>query len=156
MTLATTTITGGASVPLTIHQVWDRNLAAYQLAQLLIDADSGFGPLFFAQRAYYDERARIEAEYGSWERARATPDGKARCDRAWQSMSAAEEAANNTRLYPCWSAIRDLVLKPAPDIAAVRLKVDLIAKEEVWNDRELEADCFKLVRADVERLQGAL
>jgi hypothetical protein len=36
---------------------------------------------------------------------------------------------------------------------AVRIKVELIDEHEVWNDGELEEDCFELIRADVARLR---
>lgn len=107
-----------------------------------------------AEREHEEGRHLIEKEYGSIAQARATADGESRLRRNYERMAAVEKASSDAYLLPLWKAMRDLVLTPAPDVAALRIKVDLIDKEEVWNDRLLEADCFELVRADIERLRG--
>ena len=143
-----------ASEMLTARAEWDARLYDYQLARLLVDADQTFGPLNVASEAHEHERRRLTAQFGSWQRA----VGEGGCDERARRTFAACQAAGKENLQLCepmWAASRALVSVPAPDLAALRIKLDVIDKEEVWNDGNFDGDCWEIVKADAARLRRA-
>lgn len=53
-----------------------------------------------------------------------------------------------------WNAALALVRTPAPDFTALKIKMEVIEIEEVWNDGNMEEDCFEIIVADVARLRS--
>ena len=56
---------------------------------------------------------------------------------------------------PMWEAARALVSLPSPDLAAFKIKLEVIDREEVWNDGNFDGDCWEIVKADAARLRVA-
>lgn len=133
---------------------WDARLHNYQLARLLVDADQTFGPLNVASEAHEHERRRLTAAFGSWERATVAFGNDERARRTFAACQAAEEESLKL-CEPMWAASRALVSFPAPDLAALRIKLEVIDKEEVWNDGNFDGDCWEIVKADAARLRRA-
>jgi hypothetical protein len=136
------------------QSTWDARLLEYRLARILYDADAAFGPFDAACRTFEEEKARIDREYASRERAKAAPDGAVRLERAWVRITAAETRNTGRHLEPLWEAARQLAYVPAPDFPAVKIKMEVIQLEELWNDGNMEQDAFELIAADVARLQN--
>jgi len=138
-----------------IRAEWDARLYDYQLARVLVDADQTFGTLNMASEAHERERQRVVAEFGSWERAVRERGDDERARRAYAACRAAEQ--ENLELYcePMWAAARALVSTPAPDLAAIKIKLEVITKEEVWIDGTFDGDCWEIVKADAARLRRA-
>ena len=134
-----------------IRAEWDAKLYDYQLARLLVDANEKWGPLNQASEVHEHERRRLTAQYGSWELA--TASGQA--GKTFSDCLAVE--AQNLALYsePMWAASRALVEVPAPDLAALKIKLEVIDREEAWNDGNLDGDCWEIVKADAARLRRA-
>ena len=132
---------------------WDARLYDYQLARLMVDADQAWGPLNQASEAHEHERQRVIAKFGSWERAKVA--GAGQINDTLAACQAVEK--ENLELYcePMWEASRELVKVPAPDLAALKIKMEVIDREEVWNDGNFEGDCWEIVKADAARLRRA-
>jgi hypothetical protein len=136
-------------------ETWDDALASYRYCRALMEANEKFGPYHAAMENFDHERDRISKEYGGWQRARSTPDGKKQADRAWEACNAAEKEYSAEYLEPVWAAARKLVSTPAPDLAALRIKIEVIDREEVWNDAQFAGDTWDIVNEDAARLQSA-
>lgn len=131
---------------------WDRALAAYHAARIIMEASESFGPQFEQSEEWGRERARLESEYGSYENAKAHPEGKLLAAAAWDKSQAADEAAAERFFQPLWTAANQVAVTPAPDMAALRIKLDIITREEVWNDPYFTGDAFKMVEAEARAL----
>lgn len=129
---------------------WDRRMAEYLRCDALHRADSAFGALSQADERRLRTSTALEITYGrGWKE---EPAAKAERDAAWATFRAAEERHEATFLLPLWEAMRNLVLTHAPDLAAALFKVELIDREEVWNDARMTRDAMEIVREDMDRL----
>lgn len=127
---------------------WEQRLARYQGLYLLFEADDNWGPMADAVRrmegAFYLCRrvggAEAEAAQADYEKAN---DRQAReldrhMDEIWNPVIQAGLA---------------LVLTPAPDLDAVRIKHEACSSVLMLTDNEdVEGDLFRAVQADVRRL----
>lgn len=131
--------------------VWDTAFRKYELAALLQDACRDFGPEFQINEKYIREEWALEATHGK--RATICLNSDAPKEFYAMDMQREQEIEALTPIYydPALTAAQTLVMTPAPDIAAMRFKVDLVNNLdlECYPDTE---NVFEVVRADVERL----
>lgn len=133
------------------RNAWDAAFRKYELAGLLQDACRDFGPEFQINEKYARQEWAIEAAHGKRRRARAGTDAAKAFYELDMQREQEIEALTPTYYDPTIVAAQALVLVPAPDIAAVRFKSELVNR--------LDLECYKgtehvfdVVRADVERL----
>jgi len=130
--------------------VWDAALKRFLATNCLQHADIEHGALSQASEQAAFERMRLESLYGSkW---RGDPRAKPAVARLNEAYAAADNAWTEKFAEPYFQAVRDLVLVPAPTIAAAVFKADLIYAEEAWNDTGFEADCMQILQDDFARL----
>lgn len=135
-----------------IRSEWDARLYDYQIARLMVDADEAWGPLNQVSEAHEQERRRVTEKYGSWELAKASG---AKVDDTLAGCQAVEQESLELYSRPMWEAARALVSLPSPDLAAFKIKLEVIDREEVWNDGNFDGDCWEIVKADAARLRVA-
>lgn len=131
---------------------WDRRLKRYTILRALSDADGDFGTLARAIEAGKLARYEVEAEYGSWARARAHEVGAARCDSIYATETAADEAHYRDYFNPSDRAACLLAMTPAPDLEAALYKIELIKKESLDNHNLMSRDVMEIVHEDMARL----
>lgn len=131
---------------------WDAALRDYLACEALSYADGEFGD--FAKANEVDDRRRydLEARYGK--DPRSDSNGAIEWEAMWEAIRAAEERQADQYLRPLWKAGRALAQTPAPTFQAAVFKTTFIARDEVWNDGSMEADCMALIAEDFARLQG--
>jgi hypothetical protein len=115
---------------------WEDALHEWKRACALRDAFYEIGPMEWANNQWgWDQRA-LEGKYGSLEKARLHPQGKLEYDRAWNA-SRNVEAVQDQYYEPADDAAWRLLRTPAPDVDAVRIKLDAVKKHELHlhNDR---------------------
>lgn len=140
-----------ADTDITTRAAWDKALLKYELAALLEKASRDFGPEYQINEKYTRQEWVMEATHGKRRRARAGTDAaKAFYELAMQRERAIE-ALTPIFYDPTIEAAQELVLAPAPDIPAVRLKADLINSLDLVCYIGTE-HVFDVVHADVERL----
>lgn len=130
---------------------WDRRMADYLRADLMVRADAEYGPFSETMAAHHACARNLKAEYGPFFRDQ--PDALAKFRDSLSQVRAAEEE-QLALLQPLWSAQRALLCTPAPDLAAAIFKHELVAREDLKCDGELERDPFDIIAADVARLAG--
>jgi hypothetical protein len=129
--------------------VWDARLTAYLSAQALQRAETDFGKLSEATDINEREIDRAREIHGAdW---RSSPEACARVEVARIAANAAFEKWSSDLCEPYWQATRELVLTPAPTLAAALLKAQVIRLDEAWNDREIERDCVGIIAEDMAR-----
>jgi hypothetical protein len=132
------------------NPAWDAALTNFMATNCLQNADLDHGALSRANEQSALERMRLESLYGrNW---RDDPRAKQANARLIEADRVADDAYHKQFTEPFWQAIRDLVLVPAPTIAAAVFKADLIHAEEAWNDSALDADCMQIIVDDFARL----
>lgn len=130
--------------------IWDAAAKCFLAANCLQLADLDHGALAQASERSAQERIRLESLHGrNW---REDPRARQATGRLVEAERAADDAWHKQFTEPFWKAIRDLVLVPAPTIAAAVFKADLIHAEEAWNDSAFEADCMQILQNDFARL----
>lgn len=135
---------------------WNDLYQRWVMLRALSDAAFAFGPPAVASDAHKLLQAKMEGKYGRLNAASITPEDQKRLR---DSMKASDRACDEAyELYgmPAERAAIELVRCPAPDAEAVRIKYDAIINHELDNHTGMEGDdAFEMIRADVERLQGA-
>ncbi|HEX8579920.1 MAG TPA: hypothetical protein VF655_10045 [Allosphingosinicella sp.] len=139
-----------------MRREWERNLAAYQIAAALADADASFGPFAKENLAFDVSKQELQQAYGSIDRATVDPEGRASWERVWSRMGEAEETRYRQVLTPMWQAAIRLAETPAPDLAAALTKIEIIKHEELDNDTSTTRDPFELVAEDMARISGEI
>lgn len=141
-----------AAVDLTTDRAeWDRCMADYLRCDLLVRADSEYGPFAAAMAAHTACARQLKADYGP--AFRDQPEAIAKFRESLAKVREAEEA-QLALLEPLWMAHRALLNTPAPDIAAAMFKHELIVREDINCDGELDRDPFDILAADIARLAG--
>ena len=133
---------------------WDKRLAAYLRLQALSHAWEEYGePATLHEEAGHIEM-RLEAKYGRSFKELATPQELAEWRNALDLILRMEEQTTERFYRPLWTAQVALANTPAPDLSAALFKIEMIERDEVWNDKDLKRDAFEIVEADMERLAG--
>jgi hypothetical protein len=132
-----------------------RRLARYRrlAARTRESAETGF--FRAANDCYNRERAALEARYGSWEAAAATPEGRAHRRAIFAPVAAAEEAFYQSCTRPTQQAAAALALTPAPDLPALLAKIRVMQELELDELDILGRPVLEVLAEDVARLTGA-
>jgi len=139
------------------RDLWDRTLARYQAAKLISSASEAWGPHHLANDDYEREQASVcDVRLPAAFRAALAANTKkaAKWEAFFTRFRAVEEFLNTAIYRPMWAAELDLARCPAPDMDALRIKLDIIKDDEVWNGEDVDGECWEAVLADVERLTG--
>ncbi|MBR2270166.1 MULTISPECIES: hypothetical protein [Sphingobium] len=129
---------------------WAACYAQYRGLLILRDADVAFGAV--AEAKYEHEMAvqRAEAQCGSRQEVLAQREVKV----AQRAMIAAEDHHHATYGEPLEAAAIAAVLVPAPDLAAVELKMGLIRAFELDNRVDMPRRPMEIIEQDVAALSG--
>ena len=131
---------------------WDRKMAAFLRADALTRAYDDFGEGQRVNDEHDRQNLLLEEKYGPGFRSH--PQARATLDAQTPRFLQMEEDKSERFYRPLWKAQRELVLTPAPDLAAALFKVELINVAEIWNDNQMPRDCFEIVAEDMARLAG--
>lgn len=131
---------------------WDARVAHWRLAVVLRDADQKFGAYAKSSQTFEEESYRLKREYGGWERAQATKEGKERAKRIFASQMAGERAWYSKFVEPADDAAIALMTTPAPDVTALSLKVEVAEAHELDNHAGMPAEPIEIIRQDARRL----
>jgi hypothetical protein len=129
-----------------------RRLARYRrfAARAKHAAETGF--LRAANLRYGRERAEVEARFGSWEAAAATPAGRKLRRAAFRRVSRAEDAFYRGCAAPLHRAAILLALTPAPDPRALIEKIAVIQAHKLHEDGIMPRCALDVLAEDVGRL----
>ncbi|WP_298165119.1 hypothetical protein [Novosphingobium sp.] len=131
---------------------WDRCLRAYLAWDTKVRAQTQYGAYDKAMEAGTLGRLDLESRFGKgWMR---HPDAQGEFESIRAMEKDADDAFTLNFTVPFWKAARDLVLTPAPSLAAALFKAAVIEWEEVWNDSDMTADCVEILDADLARFVG--
>jgi hypothetical protein len=128
---------------------WDRKLSAYLRAEALQFADEKWGVYSEANDAYSRELTVLEQRHGQSPR---TPQIKALFASANSDLERAYEAWATQYFRPFLQAAWDLAACPSPSLAAALFKVELIHRDEIWNDSDFEGDAMAIVATEMSDL----
>jgi hypothetical protein len=131
---------------------WARRLAVYRrlAARTREAAETGF--FRAANDRYNRERAELEARYGSWEAAAATPEGSALRRAIFAPAAAAEEAFYDRCTKPTQRAAAHLAQTPAPELSALLAKIRVMQEQELDELEILGRSVLDVLADDVARL----
>lgn len=130
---------------------WDNAVKSWRLACALQDAFYKIGPMREANRDYELRKTEIAERYGSLGKARANAKGAEELDRAFDVMTGAEDLSVKY-VTDADRAAERMLRVPAPDIEAVRVKIDA-AKDHALVD-DLGDEVWRIISADIVRLGG--
>jgi hypothetical protein len=139
---------GGSAMP--IAEEWAQQYAAFSIKRVLRDADAVFGHLAQADEARTATIAALENKAGL---AIETISARAAQD-ANQEFRLAEDRHWACFSEPLQSAARKLVLTPAPDVAAMGIKLQLIREFELDLDKDMPRAPMEILVEDGKRLAG--
>lgn len=134
-----------------METAWQTALRRWEIAVLLDDACETFGPEYLAREDYALTLNILRKKYGHLSPARAKPEYKAALEKAEEALAERLTLIYETYSDPELGAAQELARTPAPDLEALRFKVDLIKKRELHVYAGTK-DIFDVVRADAERL----
>ena len=133
---------------------WDKRLATFLRLQALSHAWEEYGEPMKLREVTDRIELDLEFRFGRNWRKDAPPEALAEWRTATDRVVREEEQTTERFYRPLWTAQVALASTPAPDLAAALFKIELIEREEVWNDGDLKNDAFEIVAADIERLAG--
>jgi hypothetical protein len=138
--------------PVEALSLFASRLACYR--RLAVRTREGAETGFFraANDRYSRERATLEARYGSWEAAAATPEGRALRRAIFAPVSAAEEAFYDRCTKPMQQAATRLALTPAPDFTSLLAKIGVMQELELDALEILGRSVLEVLAEDMERL----
>jgi hypothetical protein len=141
----------GGSPPL-VGSTFSRRLARYRrlAARAQHAAETGF--LRAAKDLYDRDRAEVEARFGSWEAAAATPAGRKLRRAAFRRVSRAEEAFYRGCAAPLHRAAILHALTPARDPGALVEKIAVIQAHKLHEEGIMPRCALDVLEEDVERL----
>ena len=132
--------------------LWLKRKANWELLVALRDADREFGAHREASRVWDEASQSAEERFGTLATARQRPEEKQTLATAWDALSAAETAWYSDYVHPADVAAAELVMTPAPDLAAVLLKARVVKEHELDNYVGLSSEPMSIILADVQRL----
>jgi hypothetical protein len=135
-----------------VARTFARRLARYRrfAARARHAAETGF--LRAANLRYGRERAEVEARFGSWEAAAATPEGRKLRRSAFRRVSRAEDAFYRGCAAPLHRAAILLAQTPAPDPRALLEKIALIQAHKLHEEGIMPRCALDVLAEDVGRL----
>jgi len=131
---------------------WNRRLAHYRRLHAHWKAEAESGAFRAANDCYQQVYTQLSARFGSWEKARRSRIGKPLCAAAFASIDAAEDAYYDRCTAPMHQAATRLALTPAPDLQALRAKIEIMHRHQLETDDDLPRHPFELLGEDVGRL----
>lgn len=134
----------------TSDPIWNERVRRFLLLDAVQRSDYDFGPTQLANEAFDLEREVLVRKYGKqWA---LNSDATAQMDAVFEGLQKREEERVETLVRPMWSASVELAKTPAPTLAALLFKIELIKREELDNDLSMDADPFEVVSSDAARL----
>lgn len=131
---------------------WDYRLMEYQARKLLLDADEAFGAHAVEAEEIKRGFSSLKWKHGSREAAIAKEGAK------WDALIEAEDRNNDTHYERFYRRVDltaiALVSTPAPSLAAVQIKIDIIKELRLETDTRITFDLFEVIESDVKRLTG--
>lgn len=131
---------------------WDAAITALVTTDIVARAHQEYGPL---KRGLNDsdlEKEGLDHKHGAgWHR---LPEHQEAWARICAAGAAFDDALCKQFYEPMWEAQRQVVLTPAPTLAALVVKAAVMEWHEVWNDRNVEQDGAELLEAEARRLSG--
>ncbi len=134
--------------------LWDRRHHEFQRLRALRDAEAAFGALARAEETNRAERESVAKLYGTRPNASKSPEGSAAFNAAFAAISKAEQTFDREFATPLDQAAQLLVLTPAPDLAAITVKIGVIAAFELDNDSAMPREPIDIIKEDAARLAG--
>lgn len=135
------------------HAAWGKALRTYEALELLQKANEEFGPEFRANEQVQIATITLEKRFGPHDQARKCAEYNDLRAAALTAYDRDSDLANDAYYEPARLAAIALARTPAPDIAAMRIKVAAIrgyALEQYVDG----ADVFDFVRDDALRIAG--
>ena len=145
-------VEGLSFTPVRLCARWDRRLARYRRLAARTREAAETGWFRAANDRYSRERADLEAGFGSWEAAAATPEGRKLRREIFAPVAAAEEAFYESCTRPMQQAAARLALTPAPDLPALLAKVRVMREQELDELEILGRSVLEVLAEDAERL----
>jgi hypothetical protein len=136
-------------------EIWTRRLARYRLLHTRAKVEEETGAFRAANEAYNQVFAEMTARFGSWPKALRSKAGKPLCTAAYARITAAETAYCRQYTVPLEKAALALMRTPAPDLHALRTKIEVMRDQEVDCLDGTPSDPLEVVWADVRRLTTA-
>lgn len=132
---------------------WDAAVTAFVTTDIVARAHQEYGPLKQADGENTIEKDELDRQHGEgWHR---RPEHEETWARLCAAGAAFDDALCKQFYTPMWEAQRQLVLTPAPSLAALVVKAAVMEWHEVWNDKNVEQDGAELLEAEARRLTGA-
>lgn len=136
-------------------EIWTRRLARYRLLHARAKAESETGAFRAANAAYNQVFAEMTARFGNWPKALRSKTGKPLCTAAYARITAAETAYCRQYTLPLEKAALALLRTPAPDLHALRAKIEVMRDQQVDCFDGTPSDPLEVVWKDVRRLTAA-
>lgn len=136
-------------------EIWTRRLAHYRRLHARAKAEEETGAFRAANDAYNEVFAEMTARFGTWPKARRSKTAKPLCTAAFARITAAEAAYCRQYTVPLEKAVLALVRTPAPDLHALRAKIEVMRDQEVDCLDGTPSDPLEVVWEDVRRLTAA-
>lgn len=143
-------IRGKQSSP--VAEIWTRRLAHYRRLHARAKAEAETGAFRAANDRHDEAFAEITARYGNWRKALRSKTGKPLCAAAYARIAAAESAYCRQYTVPLEKAALALMRTPAPDLQALRAKIEVMRDQEVDCFDGTPSDPLEVVWRDVQRL----
>lgn len=128
------------------RSAWDKALAQYELLRMLAQADLEIGAMFKAN----EEHLAVTIRLG--DKGRHLPEARD----AMEALRAAEGLRHKRYLKSYWQAAQRLALTPAPDLAALAYKIELMRDELLHCDPGMPRNCMAIVEEDAKRLAAGI
>jgi hypothetical protein len=133
--------------------LWDQRLARFHILYAMSDADEKFGKLAEANLAARVARLEIEQRHGTSNPTRLCDKGRAELRAVMDAETAACDASNTEFGEPLYSAAIALLRAPAPDFAAVKIKMEMINDLHVDTCEELaEGEAYAIIQGELAAL----
>lgn len=129
---------------------WNRRMADWLRWTGLNRADSAFGKYAILALAHELAEARTLEKFGG--QRGSNPAAVAELRTTWAALEAYEQIVLEQFDRPLWRAAALLAQTPAPNLTAALFKIQLIKREDLDADANMERDAFDVVVDDMARL----
>lgn len=135
-----------------IDPEWDRRVAAFLSWEARTNLQEEYGDIAQRCEVIGIDRMMLESQYGkAWHQ---HPEAQGELARIRNSETVENEKIDERYYRPFWQSQRDLVLTPAPALAAALFKATVAQVHEVWNDNAFDGDCAAIVEAELAQFCG--
>lgn len=133
--------------------LWDRRLARFQILLAMQRADDKFGKLAMAELEAKVGRLEIIKRHGTDDPRKLCERGRAELQAVYDAQDAANEASLAEFYEPLHHAAVALLRTPAPDFAAVQIKIQAINELHVDTcDEFADGEAYQLIQAELRAL----